>query len=308
MNPYLQARGERRRTRRLHRPSTPTAELPHSIVASIWPPAHPTRFTPMRSRAFRTVWTAGRDVAAKAWPSTLDPNRRPLLWRLARIIWTTAALVVYAITTATSLAAVLAQPARWIITNGAGYLLVTAGWSPPLTDANLHHLADPKRAIFDDDHEHTHPTPTPQLSPTDAREDEWVDPVEREQRRAVEADARHERQTAALEALTQPTPTSTAAPALMPAPVYSQTPLVDTRAHQPVSLRRWVLRALVIMSLISATGLLITAWTLAALSAGGVTGEPPTNAELIDEIHTRTEQRTNDIADQLAEIEGEQTP
>ena len=287
------------RTRRLHTRHTPApTALPASFLATIWPDAKPARWSPLQASVFRQIWATGRSVAALCWPTRLDRRQHPILWVLARIVWTVAGLTIYTTTITVGLAALLTRPATWVMTHAAGYRLVTAGWSPPLTDVDLHRLVDPDRALFDEDYEHNQRHQLVIVKPQ-AVEGSWVDPVERERTREQAAEARHERQTAALEALAhQPTP---------PAPTHTAPP-ATARARQPVSFQRWVLRALITLSLISATGLIATAWALAALSAAGTIGEPPTQAELIDSINARTEQRANDIANRLNETRGTTTP
>lgn len=298
MNPQLQALAERRRTNRLRRPyhPQPPAPLPTSFLDTIWPPPHQTTFT----STLQTAWNTGRALAAHCWPTHIDRQTHPYAWRVTRILWTLAGLAIYIAATAAGLVVLLTRPFVWAVANAVGYSLVSAGWSPPLSEADVQRHADPEHALFDDDHEHTTPhylnppTSSPAHPATDQRSSGRIaiDAEERSWQAESETAARHERQTAALEALAQqPTPHHNTETTW---PLYAPT-------RPPVSIRRWVIRALIGLSLISATGLLITAWTLAALSASGTIPEPPTNDELIDHIHTRTEQRANDLADPSTE-------
>ena len=283
MNPRLQAHAERRRTQRLrtHHPRQP-AQLPASLLATMWPPADLGL-----ARPARWVWNTGRTTTAQCWPSGLDREQRPKMWRAARIGWTLTGLTIYAATAIVALAAVLTRPIAWVITNVVSYRLVTAGWSPPLTGADL---ADPNQALFDDDEEHTRrhdfQLPAPATRRRTVEDNQPVDGWDRERA----AERRHERQTAALEALAHPPPP----PPVAPYPVMRPTPV-----RRPVTFGRWVIRALITMSILSATGLLVAAWALTALSAAGTIPAPPTNDQLVESIHANTEARAADIAEQF---------
>lgn len=294
MNPRIQAHASRRRTQRCRREAPTPPPMPPSCLADVWPAASDGPRTISRCATVARFWDLGRSLAARCWPTRLDHRRRPALWRLARIVWTVAGLTIYVGTIALCLAWLLTRP----LTTAACWVLVNRGWSPPLNADELGDLADPDTALFDEDHEHAqapatdHP-PAP-AHPTVA----YIDP---EQARQEAADARQERQTAALEALAhQPQPP--------PGPVPAPTPQLVSYPRRPVSLRRWILRALVVASVLSGIGLVVTAWTLAALSAAGTIPEPPTNAELIEGINARTEQRQAEIADRVADYDLEGSP
>jgi len=285
MNPRLQAHAERRRTQRLrtHHPRQP-AQLPASLVATVWP-----RDDRGLARPARWVWNTGRTMTARCWPSGLDRVQGPKVWRVARIGWTLTGLTIYAATAVVALAVVLTRPVGLVIINVVGYRLVTAGWSPPLTGADL---ADPNQALFGDDEEHTRrhdlQPPTPATGRPTVEDYPPLDGWDRERA----AEQRQERQTAALEALAHPPPPPVAP--IVPYPVMRPTPV-----HRPVTFGRWVIRALITMSILSATGLLVAAWALTALSAAGTIPAPPTNDQLVESIHANTEARTNDIAEQF---------
>lgn len=268
------------RRRLIGRTRRPPATLPAGVMADLWPPAGRRVWSPVR-----LAWNSLRWVAAHAWSPRWTGWRHPHLRRLGRTLWAVTALALETVALTVGLAVLLGWPLWRLATRAAGSVMVLAGWSPPLSAADI---APAETATL-----HEPPTtPPPVARSAEPVGDPWEwntlhDPHLDLQRQAIAEMRRSNDLTAAAhhhhqqQAPQLPTPQAPPAPA---APAAFRAQPVPTAARYAVrrsgSGRWWAARSLLWLSIVMGAVFTTAAWVLAWLSALGVIGEPPTLGQL----------------------------
>lgn len=263
------------------RTARPAAVLPHVVIADLWPPAGRRVWLPAR-----TVWNSARWVVAHTWSPRWTGWRHPHLRRLGRTAWALTAIALEAVALATALGVMVAWPLWWLAGRLTGSGLVLAGWTPPLTAADI---ASPETATL---HEPPATPPAPARAAEPAGDPwEWNtlnDPHLDLQRQAI-AEMRRSNDLATA-AHHQP-PHLWTQPLPAPAPtVPSVAPPASGPTAARYAVRRsgsgrwWAARTLLWLSIVMGAVFTTSAWVLAWLSALGVIGTPPT----LDQLSTTT--------------------